>query len=158
MQVALLDVMVQREEGLKRGKERMAAALDDMVAEGKAEYTHPVGQAAAREPKPRPAHVRMAAAGHGEEGAPLGQAAAGSDAVVDGEAERVTPVGQVAAHDSRAAAGHAEHVIPLGQAAAGSDAVVDGEAGRVAPVGQVAAVDNTVWAGPGGLRAGADAA
>ena len=26
LQVALLDVMVQREEGLKRGKERMAAA------------------------------------------------------------------------------------------------------------------------------------
>ena len=53
MQVALLDVMVQREEGLKRGKERMAAALDDMVAQGKAEYTTPLGQAAAREPEPK---------------------------------------------------------------------------------------------------------
>ena len=116
MQVALLDVMVQREEGLRRGKERMAAALDDMVAEGRAEYTTPLGQAAAREPKPNPQHDRMAATGY------------------------------------------IEHVAPMGQALAGSNVVADGEVGRVAAVAQAAAVDDTVWAGPGGLRAGADAA
>ena len=116
MQVALLDVMVQREEGLQRGKERMAAALDDMVAEGKAEYTTPLGQAAAREPNLNPQHDRMAA------------------------------TGQI------------EHVASIGQAIAGSNVVADGDAGHVAAVAQAAAVDDTVWAGPGDLRAGADAA
>ena len=47
MQAALADVMGQKEEGLRRGKERMAAALDDMVAAGKAAYVAPVGEAAA---------------------------------------------------------------------------------------------------------------
>lgn len=105
MQVALLDVMVQREEGLKRGKERMAAALDDMVAEGKAEYTVPVGQAAARDPNPKPTRDRITATGHVEDVAPIGQAAAGSSAVAGGNAGLVTAVDQAAAVDDMVWAG-----------------------------------------------------